>query len=92
MSDLFEEPDNASPLTPEERDALIPAHITYRRELNEAEQENVYRAQDWALARRRALLLASGAALLLAACATPPAGPAQPPIVFVHGNGDTAAL
>ncbi len=56
MSDLFEEPDNASPLTPEERDALIPAHITYRRELNEAEQENVYRAQDWALARRRALL------------------------------------
>ena len=41
---------------------------------------------------RRALLLASGAALLLAACATPPAGPALPPIVFVHGNGDTAAL
>lgn len=56
MSDLFEEPDNATPLTPEERDALIPAHITYRRELNEAEQENIYRAQDWALATRRELL------------------------------------
>jgi Fic-DOC domain mobile mystery protein B len=56
VSDLFEETDNATPLTPEERDALIPAHITYRRELNEAEQENIYRAQDWALARRRELL------------------------------------
>ena len=41
---------------------------------------------------RRALLLASGAALLLAACVTPPAATALPPIVFVHGNGDTAAL
>jgi Fic-DOC domain mobile mystery protein B len=56
VNDLFEEPDNATPLTPEERDALIPSHITYRRELNEAEQENIYRAQDWALARRRELL------------------------------------
>ncbi len=56
MSDLFEEPANATPLSPEERDALIPAHITYRSELNEAEQENIYRAQDWALARRRELL------------------------------------
>ena len=32
---------------------LIPAHIAYRRELNEAEQENISRAQDWALNRRR---------------------------------------
>lgn len=56
MSDLFEEPDNATPLAPEERDALIPAHITYRRELNEVEQENIYRAQNWALATRRELL------------------------------------
>ena len=35
------------------------------------------------------------AALLLAACASPPAPTSttvQPPIVFVHGNGDTAAL
>lgn len=56
MSDLFEEPDNATPLAPQERDALIPAHITYRRELNEAEQDNIYRAQTWALATRRELL------------------------------------
>ena len=53
MSDLFEEPDDATPLTPEEMRGLIPAHIAYRRELNEAEQENIARAQDWALDRRR---------------------------------------
>lgn len=35
---------------------LIPAHIAYRRELNEAEQENIVRAQAWALSRRRDLL------------------------------------
>ena len=53
MSDLFEQPDDATPLTPEEMRELIPAHIAYRRELNEAEQENIARAQDWALNRRR---------------------------------------
>jgi Fic-DOC domain mobile mystery protein B len=53
MSDLFEEPHDATPLTAEEKRELIPAHITYRRELNEAEQENIARAQDWALNRRR---------------------------------------
>jgi Fic-DOC domain mobile mystery protein B len=54
MSDLFDQPDNAAtPLTPEEMRDLIPAHIAYRRELNEAEQENITRAQDWALNRRR---------------------------------------
>jgi Fic-DOC domain mobile mystery protein B len=56
VSDLFEEPDDAKPLTPEERRELIPAHIAYRSELNEAEQENIGRAQDWALGRRRDLL------------------------------------
>ena len=56
MSDLFEEPDYATPLAPEERIALIPADISYRHELNAAEQENIYRAQGWALARRRELL------------------------------------
>ena len=57
MDDLFEPPDDAAtPLTPEEMRELIPAHIAYRRELNEAEQENIARAQDWALGRRRDLL------------------------------------
>ncbi|MEO7152341.1 MAG: twin-arginine translocation pathway signal, partial [Burkholderiaceae bacterium] len=45
---------------------------------------------------RRTLLAASAAAtaLVLAGCATSTASTPQahPPIVFVHGNGDTAAL
>lgn len=53
---LFHEPDNATPLTDEERAELIPAHIAYREELNAAEQENIERGQDWALRRRRDLL------------------------------------
>lgn len=45
MSNLFDQPDDAAtPLTPEEMSGLIPAHIAYRRELNEAEQENIARA------------------------------------------------
>ena len=56
MSDLFEEPGNATPLTPEEKRELIPTHITYRSEINEAEQENIVRAQEWAFARRRDVL------------------------------------
>src|ERR1022692_168561 len=56
MSGLFQEPGDATPLTPEERRDLIPSHIAYRSELNEAEQENIARAQDWALDRRRDLL------------------------------------
>lgn len=40
------------------------------------------------------LLASMATALLLSACATPPSTSleAAPPIVFVHGNGDTAAL
>ena len=41
---------------------------------------------------RRRTLGALLAATLLAACATPPATDPTPPIVFVHGNGDSAAL
>ena len=57
MSDLFEQPEGAAtPLSPEEMRDLIPAHIAYRRELNEAEQRNIARAQEWALNRRREAL------------------------------------
>jgi pimeloyl-ACP methyl ester carboxylesterase len=42
---------------------------------------------------RRELLGASAAAALLAACATtPPSLQEKPPIVFVHGNGDSASI
>ena len=54
--DLFDEPDAATPLTPEERRGLIPTDITFRHELNRAEQVNIARGQDWALLRRRNLL------------------------------------
>jgi len=42
--------------------------------------------------RRRELLLASTGSALLAACAMPVARDDAPPIVFVPGNGDSAAL
>ena len=45
------------------------------------------------LPRRSLLLAATAATLALAGCATRGPGLAEaPPIVFVHGNGDTAAL
>lgn len=56
MTGRFDEPDHATPLTPEERRELIPAYIAYRGELNPAERENTARAQDWALARKRGSL------------------------------------
>ena len=37
---LFEADDAATPLTMEEREALIPAYIALRRELNEGTSEN----------------------------------------------------
>jgi Fic-DOC domain mobile mystery protein B len=52
VNDILEPDDAATPLTPEEIRDLIPAHIAYRSELNEAEQENIKRAQEWALGPR----------------------------------------
>jgi Fic-DOC domain mobile mystery protein B len=56
VTDLFEEPDAATPLTPDERKGLIPSDIAYRRELNTAEQANIERAHMWTLARSRNVL------------------------------------
>lgn len=55
MSDpLFEADDEANtPLTPEGRQGLIPTYITTRAELNEAEQENIAEADQWAFSRKR---------------------------------------
>lgn len=41
---------------------------------------------------RRELVLGGAATAVLAGCAIGPSMEAMPPIVFVHGNGDTAAL
>jgi len=51
---LFEADDEANtPLTPEGRQGLIPTYITTRAELNEAEQENIAEADQWAFSRKR---------------------------------------
>ncbi len=50
MSDLLGEPDDATPLEPEERDGLLQTWITYRSELNEAEQANIAAGAVWAWA------------------------------------------
>jgi len=57
MADSLTEEDKAStPLTEEEREALIPSYITLRSELNEAEQRNILTAEEWAFSRNRKVL------------------------------------
>src|SRR3989338_6187464 len=41
---------------------------------------------------RRLLLVLAATGLVLAGCATTPSSGEHPPIVFVHGNGDSASL
>ena len=48
MTDLFQEPEDATPLMPEEREGLKQSWITGRRDLNEAEQENIVMGAAWA--------------------------------------------
>ena len=50
------EDEAATPLTPEERQALIPTYITLRRELNEVEQIGIADADRWAFSRKREVL------------------------------------
>ena len=57
LSDHFDEPADATPLEPEEREGLLQTWITYRRDLNEAEQTNIAAGTAWAWhVRRRDLL------------------------------------
>jgi Fic-DOC domain mobile mystery protein B len=48
--------DDATPITPSERDGLIPTHVTLRNELNELEQRNIAEADRWAFLRKRNIL------------------------------------
>lgn len=48
LTDLFHEPDDATPLTREEREGLLQTWITHRRDLNEAEEENIIAGAAWA--------------------------------------------
>jgi Fic-DOC domain mobile mystery protein B len=56
MTDLFRADEDATPLTPEERDGLVPTHVTLRSELNELEQQNIADADHWAFSRKRDVL------------------------------------
>jgi Fic-DOC domain mobile mystery protein B len=60
MSDLFAQPDDATPLDAEEREALLQTWITTRADLNEAEQANIDDAVVWAERRRDADILTEG--------------------------------
>lgn len=52
VTDLFQEPDDATPLDPGQRDALLQTWITDRSGLNEAEQENIVKGAAWARRQR----------------------------------------
>ena len=52
MTGAFEEPDHATPLSPDERAGLKQTHITERQQLNEVEQQNIALAVSWASSRR----------------------------------------
>ena len=52
MTDLFQEPNDATPLAPEERAGLLQAWITNRQDLNEAEETNIVGGAAWARRRR----------------------------------------
>ena len=56
MTGPFEADDAATPVTPAERDGLVPTHVTLRGELNELEQQNIADANAWAFERKRNVL------------------------------------
>jgi Fic-DOC domain mobile mystery protein B len=58
-ADLFQEPEGATPLSPEDAKGLIPTWIATRADLNAAEQENVAKAILWVSASPRMAGLAS---------------------------------
>lgn len=53
MNELHDEAHDATPLTAEERDGLIPSHLALRRDLNELEQQNILQADTWVFSRKR---------------------------------------
>lgn len=53
MTDLFQEPEDATPLEPQEREGLLQSWITHRNDLNQAEQENIVKGAAWVRGRRR---------------------------------------
>ncbi|MDP3906753.1 mobile mystery protein B [Novosphingobium sp.] len=60
MTDLFAQPDDATPLSLEEREGLLQTWITTRADLNEAEQANIDAAAAWLKRRRKVDILTEG--------------------------------
>jgi Fic-DOC domain mobile mystery protein B len=52
MTSPLDEAEDATPLTSEEREGMIPSHVTLRSELNELEQQNILEAVGSLLSRR----------------------------------------
>lgn len=52
MTDLFREPDDATPIDPAQRGDLLQSWITSRADLNEAEEENIVKGAAWGRRRR----------------------------------------
>jgi len=49
----LEYPQGATPLDPDEAQGLIPRHISTQGQLNEWEQQNILRAEEWVFSRQR---------------------------------------
>jgi len=49
----LEYPAGATPLDPDEAQGLVPRHISTQGQLNEWEQQNILRAEEWVFSRRR---------------------------------------
>lgn len=60
MTDLFAQPDDATPLDADEREGLLQTWITTRADLNEAEQANIDAAVAWTARRRNTEILTEG--------------------------------
>ncbi|MFW2853849.1 mobile mystery protein B [Sphingomonas sp. TX0543] len=60
MTDLFAQPDDATPLDAEECEGLLQTWITTRADLNEAEQANIDAAVAWTVRRRDTEILTEG--------------------------------
>ena len=53
MTDLFQEPEDATPLAPDEREGLRLTWVTTRADLNAAEQDNIDKGAAWAYRARK---------------------------------------
>ena len=63
MTSWYAADDAATPLTEEEKADLLPSYISFRHELNAAEQANILKAQLWAQQSRQARSILSEATL-----------------------------